>query len=69
MRRDGGNHHEKLGLEELLELRELLARVNLPSLIRQVRVLNWFVITAIRGLLNAIWQIVNMISHIGLYPP
>jgi len=63
MRGDGGNHHEKLGL------REFCVRVNLPSPIRQVRVLIRRVITLIRGLPNPIGQVVPLISHIRSYPP
>jgi len=63
IRRDGGNHHEKLGL------REFRVRVNWPSPIRQVRVLIRRVITPIRGLRNPIRQVVLLICHSRSYPP
>ena len=61
---DGGNHHEKLGLERFLRV-----PVNLPSPIQQVRVPTRCVISLIRGLPNPIRQVIPRISHIRLYPP
>jgi len=63
IRRDRGNHHEKLGR------REFCVRVNCPSLIRQVRVPIWRIITPIRGYLNPIMQVVILISHSCSYAP
>jgi hypothetical protein len=48
MRRDGANHHEKLGL------REFRVGVNLPSTIRHIRVPIRCVIPLIRGVPNPI---------------
>jgi len=51
------------------DIREDRVRVNLPSPIRQVRVLIWGVITPIQGVPNPMRQVVPMISHIHSYPP
>jgi len=51
------------------DLREVRERVNLPSPIRQVRILIWSVITPIQCLLNPIRQVVPLISHSRSYPP
>jgi len=61
--RDGAIHQGKLGL------REFRVRVNLPSLIWQVRAPIRRVITPIQGLSNPIGQVLPLISHIRLYPP
>ena len=61
--RDGGNHHEKLGLKRIS------CASQLTSQIRQVRVPIRQVITPIRGLLNPIRQVVPLISQVCLYPP
>jgi len=61
--RDGAIHHEKPGL------REFCVWVNLPSPIWQVRVPIRRVITPIRGLPNAIRQVLPLISYICSYPP
>jgi len=63
VRGDGGNHHKKLGL------RELRVRVNWQSLIRQVRVPMWWLISPIRGLLNPVRYVVLMISNSRSYLP
>jgi len=63
MRRDGANHHEKLGL------REFCVQVNLPFPIWQVWVQIRHVITPIRGFPNPIRQVVPLISHIRSEPP
>jgi len=51
------------------DLREFRVPVNLPSLIRQVRVPIRRVITPIQCLPNPIRQVVPLISHIRSYPP
>jgi len=51
------------------DLREFCVRVNLPSLIQQVRVPIRWVITPIQGLLNAIRQVVPLIPEVHSYPP
>jgi len=61
IRGDGGNHHEKLGLERI----SCGTQLTIP--IRQVRVPIRRVITLIRGLLNPIRHIVLLISHSRLY--
>ena len=58
MRRDWANFNAQRGL------REFHVRVNVPSLIRQVRVPIWRVISPIGGLPNLIRQVVPLISHI-----
>jgi len=60
---DRANHHELLGL------REFCAWVNLTSLIQQVWVPIWRVITLLWGLPNPIEQVVPLTCHIRLYPP
>jgi len=61
--KDGASHHDKLGF------RNVCVRVNLPSPIRQVRVLIRHVITPIQGLPNQIMQVVPLICHFRSYPP
>jgi hypothetical protein len=51
------------------DLRELCARVNLPSLLWQVWVQISGVTTLIRGLSNPIRQVVHQLSHICPHPP
>ena len=58
MRRDGANHYEKR------ELREFRVRLDSSSLISQLRVPIWPVLTPIWGLPNPIRQLIPMISHI-----
>jgi len=50
-------------------IRELCVWVISTSLLQQVRVPIWWVITPIRGLLNPFRQVVLLISHICWYPP
>jgi len=63
MKRDGVNHHEKLGL------RDFHVQVNLPSPIWQVGVPIWCVITSIQGVSNSIRQVLPLISHTDSYLP
>jgi len=63
MRGDGGNHHEKLGLNRTLCARQF----TIP--IQQVRVPIRRLITLIRSLPNPIRYVVPRISHIRSYPP
>jgi len=51
------------------DLREVGVQVSWPSLIRQVRIPIWWVLTSIGVLLNPIRQVVHLISHSPSYPP
>jgi len=73
---DGRVKDEKERLESRWEIilrnwdsREFCVQVNLPFLIRQIRVPIRRVITTIRGLLNPIRHVVPLVSHIRSYPP
>jgi len=63
MRRDGANHHQKLGHKEFC------VRVNIPSPTWQVQFPMQSVIEPICGLLHRMWHVSTLISDTCSYPP